>query len=153
MYSFEHARAPVPASFMSAFVRRKQYIGQIELLGELVAYTTFGRRLAGRRVFHFVDNTSALAASARGYAGAPDSRRLVHALHALLSGLRISAWFDYVRSEANISDAPSRDPSLDWREMRLEAGVVSYPTELFLPEPRAWAAEAADWSSAADGLP
>ena len=46
-----------------------------------------------------------------------------------------------------------RAHAIDWREMRLEAGVVSYPMELFLPEPRAWAAEAADWSSAADGLP
>ena len=45
------------------------------------------------------------------------------------------------------------DLHVDGREMRLEAGMISSPTELFLPEPRAWAAEAADWSAATEGLP
>ena len=64
----------------------------------------------------------------------------------------VQAWFDYVRSEANISDAPSRDPALDEREMRVGAGVVSGPTEMFFPEARAWGAEAAAWA-AVEGLP
>ena len=62
----------------------------------------------------------------------------------------VQAWFDYVRSEANISDAPSRDPALDEREMQVGAGVVSGPTEMFFPEARAWGAEAAAWTAVED---
>ena len=60
MYAWQHAREEVDSVFLAQFVRRKQYIGQIELLGVLVAYTMFGRQLFGRRVLHFIDNTSGL---------------------------------------------------------------------------------------------
>ena len=106
---------------------------------------------------HFVDNTSALAGMARGYAGPTDSRRLVHALHTLLSALRIKAWFEYVTSGANPSDEPSRDPALDVREWPIEddgvaTGLRSTPRGLLMPEREAWGASAAAWSAAARGL-
>ena len=61
------------------------------------------------------------------FAGQPvdTSRRIVHALHATLQRLRVSAWFDYVRSKANVSDEPSREPRLDSAIMRVERRVVS----------------------------
>ena len=144
------SRAAVPAEFMRRFVRRKQYIGQVELLGVLCAYTSFGERMRGKRVVHFVDNTSALAAAVRGYAGPVDSRRIVHALLATLHALRVSVWFDYVRSKANVSDAPSRVAQLSSHVMRVGRHIVSEPRVLLLPENRAWAAEAADWAFAAE---
>ena len=115
----------------------------------LCAYTSFGERLKGRRVVHFVDNTSALAASVRGYAGPVDSRRIVHALHATLQAQRVSVWFDYVRSKANVSDAPSRDARLSRKVMRVGRHLVSKPAVLLLPEAQAWDADAADWALAA----
>ena len=48
---------------MAEFVERTQYIGQVEILAIVAAYTTFGYLLQGRRVLHFVDNTAALAAA------------------------------------------------------------------------------------------
>ena len=62
----------------------------------------------------------------------------------------VSVWFDYVRSKANVSDAPSREPRLSDAEMRIGRRVVSAPVVLLLPEPRAWDAEAADWAFAAE---
>ena len=157
MYVFEHARAAVPDSFMDAFITRKQYIGQIEILAGLCAYTSFGRRLRGRHVMHFVDNTSALAGMARGYAGPTDSRRLVHALHTLLSALRVKAWFEYVPSKANPSDAPSRVPGLradDWwiDDDEQPTGLRSAPHVLLMPAHEAWGSSAAAWAAAARGL-
>ena len=34
---------------------------------------------------------------------------IVHGLHATLLALGVRAWFEYVRTDANISDKPSRE--------------------------------------------
>ena len=34
---------------------------------------------------------------------------MVHAMHAMLAGLGADAWFEYVRTDANVTDAPSRE--------------------------------------------
>ena len=65
------------------------------------------RRLAGRRVLHWIDNSSAVAALVKGYSAQPDSARIVHAVHATLAGLATRAWFEYVRTDANVADEPS----------------------------------------------
>ena len=60
----------VPEEYMQQFQVRRQYIGQLELLAAVAAYTTFHAELRDRRVIHWIDNTSALAGLIRGYAGA-----------------------------------------------------------------------------------
>ena len=74
---------------------------------------------------------------------------MIQALHVLLAGLRINAWFDYVRSKANISDAPSREPALYQLQMGLPGGILSDPVDMLLPEGQAWNATAAAWMVAA----
>lgn len=98
----------VPEEYMQQFQVRRQYIGQLELLAAVAAYTTFHAELRDRRVIHWIDNTSALAGLIRGYAGAIDSAHIVHAFHALNAGLRTDVWFEYIASKANIADLPSR---------------------------------------------
>ena len=72
--------------------------------------------LAGRRVVHWIDNTSAIAALINGYSRAPDSCRILHAFAAFVLGMEISPWFLYVPSKANIADLPSRhDYELLWQ--------------------------------------
>ena len=145
--------------FLAGFTERQTYIGQLELLAGLCVYTSLGssarphgRSIAGRRVIHFVDNTSALAGMARGYAGPTDSRRLVHALHCLLAGYGIKAWFDYVPSKANVSDEPSRVPELadDVYVIDEASQLQSEPVPFFMPEEEAWDSDAADWFGAAE---
>ena len=65
-------------------------------LGGLVPYIWLGERLTNARRLHYVNNTSAVAALAKGYSGSPDSGHLVHALHATALGLGCSCYFEYV---------------------------------------------------------
>ena len=110
-------------------------------------YIWLGERLTNARRLHYVNNTSAVAALAKGYSGSPDSGRLVHAFHATALGLGCSCYFEYVRSEANVSDVPSRmdlsgcvwDCGLPGR------GLVSRPVPALLPEARDWADRAGEW--------
>ena len=105
-------------------------------------------------MLHFVDNTSALAGMARGYAGPTDSRRLVHALRCLLAGYGIQAWFDYVPSKANVSDEPSRDPELADAVyvIDIESRLRSEPIPLYMPEQEAWDSDAGEWFMAAEDI-
>ena len=99
---------------------------------------------------HFIDNTSAAAALSKGYSGVPDSARLVHAFHAHAAGLGCACYFEYVRSEANVSDEPSRtdlSQALRWDcGLGAAGGLASTPVAVVLPEERDWAAAAGEWS-------
>ena len=81
----------------------------MELVGALVPYLSLPMLLRGRRVLHWIDNSSAVAAAVKGYSYAADSARIVHGLHASLLALGVRAWFEYVRTDANVSDKPSRE--------------------------------------------
>ena len=97
----------MPADFIATFELRKQYIGQLELLAAIGVYWSLPE-LRGRRVVHWIDNTSAIAALIKGYSGSPDSVRILHAFAAFSLGLEVSSWFLWVPSKANIADEPSR---------------------------------------------
>jgi hypothetical protein len=97
------------SEFVRQFVSgRRTYIGQLEIAWAVSPYMSIPDLLAGRRVIHFIDNTSALAALVKGYASAIDSGLLVNAFHAFNAGLGAHAYFEYVRSKANVADYPSR---------------------------------------------
>lgn len=134
-----HASMVVPSDVMEAFVERRQYIGQLELLAAVAAYTTFADELRGRRVIHWIDNTSALAALIKGYSRAPDSARIVHAFHAFNVGLRASCWLEYVASKANIADMPSRG------DFGLLEELGSEERECILPPTDSWDEAAGEW--------
>ena len=74
-YDFFHGGAPVPPSFMRGFVERRQQIGQLELLAELVPYLSLPAVFDRADALHWCDNSSAVAASAKGYSSAVDSAR------------------------------------------------------------------------------
>ena len=60
---------------------KEQYIGQLELLAAVMAYTTFPDLLSGQYVIHWIDNESAVYSLVKGYCGAADSARLVNVFH------------------------------------------------------------------------
>ena len=60
-------------------------------------------------MLHFADNTAANAAAIRGYSAAPDLAHLVARLHLSLARNRTRFWLAFVRSKANLADAPSRE--------------------------------------------
>lgn len=98
----------VLAVFETVDRRKAQYIGQLELLAAVVAYTTFGDELAGQHVIHWIDNESAVYALAKGYSGAPDSARVVNLFHTTASRLGVTPWIEYVHTDDNLADLPSR---------------------------------------------
>ena len=46
---------------------------------------------------------------AKGYSSVPDSARIIHAFHALNVNLQTNVHFEWVKSEANIADMPTRN--------------------------------------------
>ena len=121
-------------------MRRRQQIGQVELLGAVAPYLSLPDLLRGRDIIHFVDNTSAVAALTKGFSRVPDSARIVHAFHAWCAGARARVWFEYVASDANPSDTPSRELELAGELFYPAPGVCSTPVPLlfeFVPAARA----------------
>ena len=64
--------------------------------------------LTERDVIHFIDNTAAVAGIAKGFSAKPDSARIIHAYHALNVQIGARVHFEWVKSEANIANLPSR---------------------------------------------
>jgi hypothetical protein len=128
-----HSSLVVPSSFMVGLDPRRQYIGQLELLGAVAVYYSLPAVMIGRQVLHFVDNTSALFGLIKGYSSVSDSSRIVHAFWALATGLQCEVWFEYVPSEANIADSPSRGDT-----SHVEATYASVACPTLLPPITAW---------------
>jgi hypothetical protein len=149
-YEWVHGGGDIPEELKRAFIERKQQIGQVEIVGAITPYLSVPHLLAGKRVIHWIDNTSALAALCKGYSNQPDSARLVHAFHAWQAGAQADVWFEYVPSKPNPADEPSRVESLWTAAYSPCALVSSAPCECIFPrlssmsEPAAWAREARD---------
>ena len=105
---FVHAALGCGPEIIAELEVRRQQIGQLELLGAVAPYYSLAPYLKGRRVIHWIDNTAALAGVAKGYSSKPDSARIIHAFHALGVTLKAQVHFEYVASEANVADLPSR---------------------------------------------
>lgn len=103
-----HSAMVVPPHVLSELEARKQQIGQLELLAAIVAYYSMAPFLTERSVIHFIDNTAAVAGIAKGFSAKPDSARIIHAYHALNVQIGAQVHFEWVKSEANIADLPSR---------------------------------------------
>ena len=107
--SFWYSAYSVPR-WVYPFMRvLKTYIGQLEILAVLFAYLTLPKqRTSNRPVLHYIDNTSSMAGSVKGYSPKRDSARILAIMHLLFATLSIAPWFAYVASKANCSDGPSR---------------------------------------------
>ena len=106
------------------------YIGQLELLAAVVAYTTFPDPLAGQHVIRWMDNDSAVYSLVKGYCGAADSARVVNIFHSAMCRLGVTPWMEYVSTEDNIADLPS------WGEFGVLytlGGADSYPKAILPP--------------------
>ena len=120
-----------PEVLMRRFVRRKNYIGQLELLAAVSVYYSVPE-LRGRRVLHWIDNTGVISALTKGYSRAPDSVRILHVFKAFCLGLGVSVWFQWVPSKANVADLPSRG------EFELLRRFGAVETRLVFPKFEAW---------------
>ena len=93
---------------MALLAKREQYVGQLEVMAGVAAFTSRPEQFRGRDVILFIDNTGALFGLAKGYSGDDDSARMIHAFHSVLAAIDCNVWLEYVQSGANIADQPSR---------------------------------------------
>ena len=121
--------AAVPASLLAKFRPREQYVGQLEVLAAVAAYTSRPDQLRGRDVIHFIDNSGALFGLAKGYSADVDSARLISVFHVVNAAVAANTWFEYVPSGANISDLPSRGEFELLRSAAYEGPRVPGPGE------------------------
>jgi hypothetical protein len=103
-----HGYSIVSPELIAELDARKQQIGQLELLAAAASYFSLATWLSNRDVFHYIDNTAAVAGIAKGYSAKPDSARIIHAYHALNVKMQAQVHFEWVKSEANIADLPTR---------------------------------------------
>ena len=159
VYRCVHGSAEMERAYMDRFMLPSgQKIGQVELVGAFAPYAAVdAAEWRGRRVIHWIDNSSAVAALAKGYSSAIDSALIVQALHATLAGLEVDVWFEYVRTDANVADAPSRaDMGFERYAIGediaagIRAFVVSEPVAAWeLPAASEWEAYADAWVASA----
>ena len=103
-----HGYSIASPELLAELEARKQQIGQLELLAAAAAYFSLCTWLSNRNVLHFIDNTAAVAGIAKGYSTKPDSARIIHAYHALNVRMKAQVHVEWVKSEANIADLPTR---------------------------------------------
>jgi len=88
---------------------KKTYIGQLECLAaEFFLETMPADRLVGRSAMFWIDNLSAKYGLQKSYSKVEDSGRIINAFKVKQAALRLRAWFEYIPSEQNIADLPSR---------------------------------------------
>jgi len=88
--------------------------------------------LRSRDVLHFIDNTAAVAGIAKGFSAKPDSARIIHTYHALNVKIQAQVHFEWVKSEDNIADLPSRG------ELELLEEIGSRDIGLMIPPISDW---------------
>ena len=136
-----YGASDTPQEVMAKFMQKAQYIGQLELLAAVLVYYSVPE-LKGLSPIHWIDNTSAIAALVKGYSGAPDSARLLHAFKAYAFGFGVDPWFQWVPSKANIADMPSR------HDLSLLEELGAIKREVVFPPFPAWDSEALEWARA-----
>ena len=94
--------------------KKKQLIGQAEILPMLVSRMIWSGRIEGRDVLHYVDNDAARYATIKGSSPSRGSAWLVHAFWETEVTNRSHSWVSRVPTVCNIGDGPSRD---EWGEL------------------------------------
>ena len=99
----------IPMSILElAFGLKVQYIGGAEMLAAAAVYTSLPGVLDGTFPIHWIDNQGVLSALCKGSSTDDPTATLARQVSRRLLDTRTRSWFEYVASDANISDLPSR---------------------------------------------
>ena len=99
----------MPLPLLEQLVPKKQQISQGEATACVLGLASTPELFQDVDLIHFVDNTAALAAIITGSSGKRDVAPLACAYQLLLAQRGSRLWAEYVESDANIADGPSRD--------------------------------------------
>jgi hypothetical protein len=139
IYGTRHAYATVPdsvAEMFDMFKKRDTYIGQYEIMAAITPFISLPRSwFEGRPIELWIDNAGAVGALIKGYSGVPDCARLVNMFHFAISRLgAASLWIDYVPSESNPADVPSRFHEMRVEERRVASAQLGDWVRMVVPE-------------------
>ena len=144
-----YASAPAPKEWAVLFDRIKKrdtYIGQFELAAAITPFLSLPAEwFKGRPVELWIDNSGAVGALIKGYSGIPDCARIVNTFHFAMAKLgATSLWIDYVPTDSNPADIPSRLHEMDEREKIRELRNLGEQVKMVIP---AFADEFGNWLS------
>ena len=113
-----YAESEAPQQMLHHFADLKakgQYICDLEEVALAAPYFApeIEHRLKGKHVIHFADNVAANCGAINGRSSSPAMARILHALQLRWARSRVQVWVEFVKSEANLADLPSRG-KLDW---------------------------------------
>jgi hypothetical protein len=139
VHGTRHAYATVPdsvAELFDTFRKRDTYIGQYEIMAAITPFISLPRSwFEDRPIELWIDNAGAVGALIKGYSGVPDCARLVNMFHFAISRLgAASLWIDYVPSESNPADIPSRFHEMDDAARGAAAAQLGDLVRMVVPE-------------------
>ena len=143
-----HAYATVPqrlVDMMDDIKKRQTYIGQFELVAAITPFISLPREwFANYQVELWIDNSGVIGALINGYSGIPDVARIVNTFEFAFAALgAASLYVDYVPSESNPADVPSRAHELG---DGAEAAMAEFGQKVEMVIP-AFASEDGEWLS------
>ena len=146
-----HAYAKAPQEWVTLFDKirqRETYIGQYELAAAITPFLSLPKEwFEGYPVELWIDNAGAIGALVKGYSGVPDCAKIVNCFHFAIAKLGIqSLWIDYVPSESNPADVPSRRHEMSDLEAQRALSGFGDQVPMKLP---VFADDDGEWLSAA----
>ena len=138
VYGKRYAYHPVPRDWTRLFDKLKErdtYIAQYELAAAITPLLSLPPEwLEGRPVELWIDNSGAIGALVKGYSGVPDCARIVNLFHFAAAKVGIkSLWIDYVASESNPADVPSRLHEMSELEAATALADFGEPIPMVIP--------------------
>ena len=108
--TFFHSSLEIPPSLMVwLFKIKKQYIAQLEMMAVLSLYYSLPRDvLANELILHFVDNQGVIWNLVEATSTDPGCAGMAHSTALMQARLSCRVWYEYVASDANVADLPSR---------------------------------------------
>jgi hypothetical protein len=131
---------------------KKTYIGQLEALAPTaLLHTMPDSILKGRKAMMWVDNLAAKYGLQKGYSKVADSGRIINAFRLKQAALGMRVWFEWIPSEQNIADLPSRGKASElYRIFDAVSEEISggewecYEWDMVIPDFSSWTAPLAE---------
>jgi hypothetical protein len=114
------------------------HVNQLEALASLCLDLTFADLFEGRQVWHFLDNTTAMSVQVHGYANKPEMAQLAEMCAIMRVSLSMDKYFEYVDTNANVADAPSRPNSEKVKQVAKDLVAKMHQVPIVFPSKEQW---------------
>jgi len=119
----------VPKEVLNELPCQETYIAYGEAFAPLLAFMQHTNKLCDSSVVAFIDNMGVLCSLVVGHSKVVDLSVPIYPTVLLLAQMRAKVWWEYVDSNANIADGPSRDGVLDpvCRNLKIPVHKCDWP--------------------------